>query len=490
MDSFSQMTQEQKQLRQHLSTLQHWKAEKNASPDWLRESHLMNIKRHQNEYNVKFAKKVQENIPAAKASSAAAGITAQSEIAAKESFKEKQERKKKDKAAKKRHPDANHTSFDIVDSLKFYDKHYNNSFSALPSTVKEKCTKNGVNTEILRVFSMGHYVDKQGQPDGDDSLQAKNRDLAFYSDYSSGNLEQRIPHLERMAKQILDSPLSPDLFTESVMKTDAGMIQNQIERLKLFSEVMQDPINRPYFRNLPDEIRGPLYIQLRTASDYETTFQAYLGSYAIDQSKKDYFTFIKNRSTNVRASSFSPNIKSLKDKISKTTREKYETIKQAYADKMITESDQRKKLYDDTKAEWANLNLTSYANDYAINALAECRTLIEKNPQLYAKNAALIDKIYQDAYRSVDIMGDYTLRCQSAAVAVNSFSSKMYDQLSYEQKHFLSFSDKDSDEANKEIEILQNQIRTCTDSLAYLLNQSKLSNAASFYLEKKGYSIK
>lgn len=57
MDSLSQMIQEQKQVRQQLSTLQNWKSKK-FTPERLRERHMKKAMVYENEYNHKFVQQV------------------------------------------------------------------------------------------------------------------------------------------------------------------------------------------------------------------------------------------------------------------------------------------------------------------------------------------------------------------------------------------------------------------------------------------------
>ena len=287
-----------------------------------------------------------------------------------------------------------------------------------------------------------------------------------------------------MVKEVLESPLSPDWFTTPMMQEHAGVIQNQIEKLQTIGLVLTDPVNAPFFEQLSEVERGSLYIQTRNAVYYERTFEQFLGAHAIAYKTGDYLPYSQGHINNIKASSFSRDLTSLKKEINKGSREKYEIMKDNAATELMNEADRRKERYDENNVEWANLGLTSYINEYSIDSLAKCRKIIEQHPEKYEENKKLVNKIYEDDYRTVDLLGDYILRSQSATIAVNHFSGKNPDRLSYEERMIQIFSEKENDAVSNELEILQKRILTCTDSLSYLLEGAKLSQAADFYLEK------
>ena len=61
--------------------------------------------------------------------------------------------------------------------------------------MEAQCQRNQVDKSILKAFTVGHHVNKKGEPEDEVALQAKQNDLSFYSDYSSNEPNRRIPHL-------------------------------------------------------------------------------------------------------------------------------------------------------------------------------------------------------------------------------------------------------------------------------------------------------
>ena len=477
------------QIRQQLSTLQTWQTDTAVSTEKFRQSYFQETKTFEEKFNTKFHKQVTTEYQKADADTVASGITETRHAAPKESLKEKSEKKRKEKAAKKMHPDATHISYDIQDSLNYYDNHYNNSLKAMPSATEAQCQKNGINKNILKAFSQGHRATKKGKPLDSDEEAIRQQDLAFYSDYSSAQLERRKPHLDRIVNTILSSPVTPDLFSNAFMKSNAGGVFHCVQQLELISDIMSDPVNQPYFDSLPEDTIGLLYHYRSVASFYQDYLQKYLGSHAIDYKTGKYFPWRQGSAIYTKADSFQPSMHNLVFSLQPRWKEKFAIMHHIKSQELSEISEERKRDFDaNPEGEWSQLNLTSFTDNLSFEAIAGCRTLIESQPALYQKHKALVDKSYQDVYRCVDLMGDYKLAGQASATVANSFSGSL--KLTTEQTYLLTLSDQKSEEAARNAHTLFLRASSATNLISYLLDSEgkvKLSNAATFYMEQIGY---
>lgn len=219
------------------------------------------------------------------------------------------------------------------------------------------------------------------------------------------------------------------------------------------------------------------------ANHYEGAFKDFLEAYSVDYRTGKYLPYKSDekdkKKDDKKEDIKEPALSALKRKISSSLKEKYETIKEMNTKRIVKEAEERA----DKKELKDELNLPYYMNEYSVNALSVCRNIIEQHSEEYTKNKKLINNIYQDVYRCVDLLGDHVLNAQAANSAIVHLASKV-GKFTFEEEQMEILSVKDNEYIQEQIEALQTRIRSCTDALSYLVGETKLSPAAAFYLEK------
>lgn len=166
-------------------------------------------------------------------------------------YKQRRKLKKQDKEAKKKSIFADHVSLAIEEQLTEY---FAGKAATGTAEAVEAATQAGVDVEerILRTFISGYRTDQQGRPLDEQEQQKKEQDEKFVADYCSGEIERRIPHLERIKNEMLKVRVSPDMLTEAYMEKHAGEVYDLASKLTCFENLQNNPVNAPYFENLPE----------------------------------------------------------------------------------------------------------------------------------------------------------------------------------------------------------------------------------------------
>ena len=187
--------------------------------------------------------RVRHEVPRAEAEAAVPEEPVQELLPAEKSDKKVEEELKQTKAARKHNDYADYTSFNLNKQITTYYKERNNA-------LKGKW-RDGINDEDQRAM----YAFLQGHASG---LFAKNAerdaaDRAFIEDYTSGELERRRPYLDQAVNEILNFRLNEELFTTEYMGAHGMELIAMNEKMKSFKIMRDDPINRDYFHQLPEE---------------------------------------------------------------------------------------------------------------------------------------------------------------------------------------------------------------------------------------------
>ena len=170
-----------------------------------------------------------------------------------QSFKQRRRQKKEDQRIKKQYGEhADHVSVAIKQQL---DELTEERVVELPrlNELKDEADRRGVKVDgrVLNSFITGYKTDAEGNPLNEQEAERKQRDEAFLQDYCSGDLQRRLPYLEQMKNEMLNIRLSPDMLTETYMERHAVELYDIVAKMTYFENVEKDPINAPFFENLP-----------------------------------------------------------------------------------------------------------------------------------------------------------------------------------------------------------------------------------------------
>jgi hypothetical protein len=103
---------------------------------------------------------------------------------------------------------------------------------------------------MLRAFCSGFDVGSNGEPLSREDIDRNTQDMLFISDYCSGDLERRRPHLRRITDGMLEmgQMIQPEMFTEDYMSGHAAQLKEMCDRMVYFNNVMTE--NKAYFDGL------------------------------------------------------------------------------------------------------------------------------------------------------------------------------------------------------------------------------------------------
>lgn len=171
-----------------------------------------------------------------------------------QSFKQKRRQKREDKRIKEQYGEyADHVSVAIKQQLDELTVERDIELPRLNELTQE-ADRRGVKVDgrVLNSFITGYKTDAEGNPLNEQEVERKQRDEAFLQDYCSGDLQRRLPYLEQMKNEMLNIRLSPDMLTETYMERHAVELYDIVTKMTYFENVEKDPINAPFFENLPE----------------------------------------------------------------------------------------------------------------------------------------------------------------------------------------------------------------------------------------------
>lgn len=210
-------------------------------------------------------------------------------------YKQRRKLKKQDRKAKDRSPYADHVSLAIEKQLTELTVEKNASNATGAGNAAEQEGKRIDGRELVS-FITGYKQDKDGNPLNEQEAEKKEKDRRFLEDYTSGDLQRRLPHLERMKNEMLQMRLSPDMLTEAYLEKHAAEVYNIVSKLTYFEGVQKDPVNAPFFEQLPEAEKK--LIQYRTKDlcvDFCGLWLAVLGSKSITLRDSEVL-FVKTKS--------------------------------------------------------------------------------------------------------------------------------------------------------------------------------------------------
>lgn len=171
--------------------------------------------------------------------------------AAEMTYKQRKKVKKMDEKAKERCPYADHQALQLEENMLQYRKeiHASNAMGYAEQAKKEGRIMDG---RVLGAFCQGYKTDKKGKPLNEEEAKKQQADKAFLEDYSSGDLQKRMPHLERIKNDLLKIRISPVMFTWDYISKHTSEVYSIVNRFTYFENMQKDPINKPFFEQLPE----------------------------------------------------------------------------------------------------------------------------------------------------------------------------------------------------------------------------------------------
>lgn len=467
---------EEETIRQHLSTLQTWEGAQGATLKEQRKNFSDQMIQRQQEYASRMLQqRARQNLNVLQPREAAPGQPVQAQP--RESFKDKQERQRRERKAKKANPAADHLSYGMVEDLQLYEKYHANS---LPQEAIHLAFERNVDIRVLRSFVHGHRVDRKGRPLTPQDQNFKDMDQRFLDDYISKDFTRRKPHLDRMKAEVLSMNVSMDMLTPEYMSRHAGRLHEMVSKMVYFQNIMDDPINTPYFDDLPQYEKDMLRAQVSER-------YAILGTMLVTQANAKGVNFDAAKYADFEKESDAEPYRAMLPVYSDATAQALERSEQMAGAAAQEEMERRRTreaaiLERDAETmkaqaetlqgqEIGGLDLTAYVTGYSFDNMRDARRLIENHPEEYAQNKELVDKLYQRFYRGIDSLGDYYLKLQSAQSVMDDIPIQCSAMEQRVKDAALAYQMDVNEPATK----LQSEASACFEALKHILAHKEIS---------------
>ena len=110
---------------------------------------------------------------------------------------------------------------------------------------------------VLMAFSKGYQKGKLGGMSAQDKAN-KAADHQFFTDYLTGNLERRKPHLDNMVRELLAVRFTSDMLTARNVRRNMAHYKDIVDKFYSMNDIMNDPVNAPYFNTMDPMTRQAL----------------------------------------------------------------------------------------------------------------------------------------------------------------------------------------------------------------------------------------
>ncbi|WP_409966923.1 hypothetical protein RFF05_09785 [Bengtsoniella intestinalis] len=122
--------------------------------------------------------------------------------------------------------------------------------------IKNLSRESGVDDRVLGLMFGQRYnivdlekTDKQGEYAR--AVQAAN--IQRIRDYASNDLEKRRSSIDMVVEEFLNFHFSVEMFTQGRLGHNAAIYAEMADKMTYFENILKDPINKPYFDNLPSK---------------------------------------------------------------------------------------------------------------------------------------------------------------------------------------------------------------------------------------------
>lgn len=293
----------------------------------------------------------------------------------------------------------------------------------------------GIATEYgMQELKLNHYSDMEGQPQFEVMKRFYTMSPQFADDYATGQYEKREKYLGWMTEGLLKQDITAECFTPDYLAEWGGTIYTIVMRFKAFRAVYDDPVNKPYFDNLPEVQKKLIQIRiLDMAKLYEDALRLQCRSRGVRMDDGEYLSddaqLAPTEDEKLAASSF-------KERIEQRNRLTREALVEGYEAEVQASNAELEELHAERKesiehGEEQNLKgtgLTGFLVGYSPETLNEIRTLFaEEQQETYERNKPLLDLMEQEFFHVLDASTDYTRRNKALDDANYNISQGNYD---------------------------------------------------------------
>lgn len=395
--------QQQDTIHKNLTGLQSWNLAQGQTLEERREAHKEAMIHDQMQENAAMQNAARAQLAQANANAAAPGAPVQEQAPAKQTHKKRMERGWKAKRARISCPYGTADSYDCEEAISRVIQERKNARKSVSKDTK------GIYPDVLGTFCQGYKVNWRGKPATPEDQAKADSDNAFLKAYLSMDLKKRKPYLEAFHKELMDFPLSADSVSEAYLIQNVDAVKRITDKSIYFDIIMKDPINKPYFDSLSPAEKELLKEKLSMMEKFRIHFLDRMRDLGVDASTGRYYndnSIIRDRASARR----------VKEERSELTagweQKKREILERHMENEAAQEREQKLRGISEDQAKQTthrpeDMNFSSPAAGYATDELKRYRAMIEENPDAYVANQPLIDQLYQELYRNMDILNDF-----------------------------------------------------------------------------------
>ena len=470
---------EQNAIHENLTKLQTWDLAEGQTLEERRNAHKEAMIQNHLQENAAMQNAAVQQLGHANAAAAAPGAPVQEQAPVKQTYKQRREQARKAKEAKKRCPVGTADTYDCVEATSHVVKERENAMRGVPADT-------GVDLRVLATFCEGYKVNKEGRPATYEDQARANRDNAFLAAYLSKDVERRKPYLDDVRKELMDYPLSADTASNAYMVQNAEELKRITDKSCYFENVMNDPINKPYFDSLDPVEKELLTTKLDILAQLGGYYVNRMGGMGVnantgsyyDQSKINGITAFK-QNADFMQEVITPLTASWEQKkqeiLERHLEQQVDAARQEILDEIeVDQREQMEKLPED-------MNFSSPAAGYATEELKRYRAMIEASPDVYAANKPLMDHLYQELYRGFDVFNE--LAMDSSAYQYVSDERRVSKGL---QDPVFRLADQKLGSILEKQDAVRYQISGICDALQFYLKEAPLSAPARALLASMG----
>lgn len=333
--------------------------------------------------------------------------------AVQETRKERKERMRKRKAAAKVCPVGNENTFDMVHDLQRDMAMRKNSRN---EAVIARCREAHVDPGLMLVMCQGYQTDKKGRPATPEDAQKKQQDERMIDDYLSGDQQRRKPYLDAFVKELLTTPISMDMFVPERFQRDAARLKLLGDKLSRFEVLLRE--NPEYFEALPQMQKDMLRALQPVHQSFLILLNGRFQLLGVNYGSGDYI-WEKSviREGEEIEQEYTPQ---LTEDLKQYERDSEQALQEevergmAKADQVLApEYDEIKRIIEENSGpgqeyeKRAGIRFTNYGYEYQYNMIVEYREMIASHPAEYARHKAIVDQVYAEFAKAVDISADY-----------------------------------------------------------------------------------
>ena len=410
-----------------------------------------------------------------------------------EGFKERRERMKKRKAAAAACPVGNEDTYDMVHDLR---QDMTARMNSRNEAVLERCRQARVDTRVMLVMCQGYQTNKKGRPATPEDERKKRLDEQMIDDYLSGDQQRRKPHLDAFVNELLTTPITMDMFAPERFKRDAAKLKLLGDKFVYLENLQRE--NPDYFEALPQVQKDMLRAQEPLQRAFVGLMAGRFDKLGVNYNLAEYHSLqtpidMGEQMEEIYTPQFAAALeqfqadsdRAIENEISRQMTEAEQVLAPEYdmAKRTIEENSGPGQEYE----KYAGIRFTNRAYFYQYDEIAKYRAMLASHPEAYATHKAIVDQIYTELAKAMDIGADYYFKGKVLSYATDGNPPPGAQGASPLSGRLRSIYFRRLEQHQEEESKVQHRIIGLADLLRHYLEGEKLSFLATVTLAQMGH---